>query len=642
MKNALGPLGPVVAGAEVSAADWLVALGDRGPLALDPSTPAGWFGGTSLVAVDPIDVGAVDGRGGESLAAVGAALQQAFGSDSPQLAAALIPYSGDSAFALFAGGLVRGDEGWRTWGELSPESLPTPHSADAIDAVPLVLDARSDTDAAGFSAGVEAVREAVLCGDVYVLNLTRRLSARARLDPARLFAALSAGTPASMAAAWIRPGGWLASASPERFVRLRDREVWIEPVKGTRPRGADAEADAALIADLLGSEKERAEHVMIVDLERNDLGRVCVPGSVVVEPLFEVESTVYCHQAASRVSGLVRPECTIADVLAATFPCGSVTGAPKIAAMRLIDRLENSPRGAYTGSLVVAVPGSLDSSVLIRTLEGCGSEASYGTGCGITVDSDAASEWAESVLKTEPILGRMPACALRETCRAVAGSIPLWTYHRERLRRGGCGEPLLAEIERDALSAAAASLAEHRERARVAVTVTPEGTVTVEVSARRSTLDVAGGLIAARVDVGTDMPAHSGLAKPADRSWWDAAHDRATSRGAHQAILVDTHGHIVDGSTAAVWIAEKGSLVTVPAPPAIASVSREFVLDAAAASGLDARIEAISWERFEAADEAFLTNALGGCAALRGRGGPLSARVASWFAQLWPAGSRRS
>ncbi len=141
---------------------------------------------------------------------------------------------------------------------------------------------------------------------------------------------------------------------------------------------------------------------------------------------------------------------------------------------------------------------------------------------------------------------------------------------------------------------------------------------------------------------GDDMPAHGGLAKPADRSWWDAAHAAATLSGAHQAILVNADGFVLDGSTAAVWIAENGALFTVPAPPAIASVSRAFVLDAARAAGVVTRIEPITWERFEAADEAFLTNALAGCVALRGRGGPLSEQVAMWFADLWTSAMRRS
>jgi branched-subunit amino acid aminotransferase/4-amino-4-deoxychorismate lyase len=632
----------VVAPAEVSAANWLVALSDREPLALDPSGSSGWFEGAAVIAVDPVASGEIDGCGGDSLSAVGAILQEAIDAEEPRLAAALIPYSGDSHFAVFGGGLVRDSDGWRAWGTLLPDSLPAPNQGGPIEAAPLVFDVHSDMDSAGFSAGVEAVREAIRRGDVYVLNLTRRLSARSRLGPAELFRALVAGTPASMAAAWLTDDTWLVSASPERFVRLRDREVRIEPVKGTRPRGADPAADALLRAELAASDKERAEHVMIVDLERNDLGRVCVAGSVRVEPLCSVESTAYCHQSVSRVSGLLRPDCGIAEVLSATFPSGSVTGAPKIAAMRIIESLEKSPRGAYTGSLLVAVPGSLDSSVLIRTLEGQGRNVWYGTGCGITVDSEPVAEWAESVLKTSPLLGPMPPEALRETCRVAAGAVPLWSYHRQRLRRGGCGESLLARIDR-AVAAEAATWAPGRgDGGRLTVVVTPEGAIEVEVSSRRSTLEVVGGPVAIRVEIDADMPAHGGRAKPADRSWWDEAHHRAQAAGGHQAILVDADGLVLDGSTAAVWIAEGGVLFTPPSPPAISSVSRAFVHDAAAKAGIELRTEPVTWKRFESADEAFLTNALGGCVAVRGRGGALSRVVADWFQDEWRrAGSAR-
>jgi len=169
----------------------------------------------------------------------------------------------------------------------------------------------------------------------------------------------------------------------------------------------------------------------------------------------------------------------------------------------------------------------------------------------------------------------------------------------------------------------------------MSVVVKPEGAVTAAALRFGSSLDVAGGPLAVRVDVVDDMPAHRGRAKPADRSWWDSAHRRAEAAGAHQAILVDAAGLVVDGSTAAVWIVEQGALVTVPAPPAIASVSREFVRYTASAAGIEVRLEPISWERFESAEEAFLTNALGGCVAVRGRSGPVSTLAASWFADLW-------
>jgi anthranilate synthase component I len=144
---------------------------------------------------------------------------------------------------------------------------------------------------------------------------------------------------------------------------------------------------------------------MVVDLERNDLGRVCVPGSVRVEPLGAIETTSYCHQMVSSVRGLLRLDASVGEALCALFPCGSVTGAPKLAAMRIAGQLERGERGIYTGSLIVAMPGHIDSSVLIRTVELDGDEVRYGTGCGITIDSDPAEEWRESELKTHPLLG---------------------------------------------------------------------------------------------------------------------------------------------------------------------------------------------------------------------------------------------
>jgi branched-subunit amino acid aminotransferase/4-amino-4-deoxychorismate lyase len=459
-------------------------------------------------------------------------------------------------------------------------------------------------------------------------------------------------------------------------VRLTGHEVEIAPVKGTRPRGETPEEDAALLADLLGSAKERAEHVMVVDLERNDIGRVCVPGSVRVEPLYEIETTSYCHQAVSSVRGLMRDDASLGDLLEATFPCGSITGAPKIAAMRIAESLECGERGAYTGSLVVAMPGELDSSVLIRTVElqpanvqgGVGEDGApnagrilrYGTGCGITVESDPQEEWAESVLKTQPLLGlsglaasahgaagagnprirllsSAPALtvALKETCRVAGGIVPLWPYHRARLAGGGVPESLLAAIDARVAEAAAEWDGTATKRARLTVVVQPDGSFEVDVAQRLSSLDIVGGVRIARVDVTTPPPLPAPPAKPDDRRYWDAAHHDAELTKAHQAVLVDSAGMVVDGSTSCVWIVESGVLITPPAPPAIPSVSRAFVLAQAERDGLDIRIERISWQRFESADEAFFTNAFGGAAPVRGREGAVFLAVKGLFDEVW-------
>jgi anthranilate/para-aminobenzoate synthase component I len=377
-------------------------------LILAPADERGWFGGRTLVAFDPIEVGSCPGVGTSALHEAATHLERALHADKPMLAVALLPYSGDARWAMYERWFELVGENWVPRGSEPVAGWP---EAPAPDGGPTVVGAlatpvRTSLDEAGFCSAIEMTRAAILDGDAYVLNLTRTVDCVTELDPPALFEAQCERAPASMAAAWLPVDApALLSASPERFVRITDHEIEIAPVKGTRPRGATPAHDEAMAIGLAACDKERAEHVMIVDLERNDLGRVCVAGSISVNPLRAVESIGYCHQMFSRVRGLLRPDATLGDVLEATFPCGSVTGAPKIAAMRIAEKLEPVQRGIYTGSLVVAMPGQLDSSVLIRTVEQRGRELSYGTGCGITVDSVPADEWQESVLKLAPLVG---------------------------------------------------------------------------------------------------------------------------------------------------------------------------------------------------------------------------------------------
>jgi len=416
----LRPHGRVVAPHSVEPADLLRAVAaTRRPkvlIALAPSDTSGWFGGTSLVAWSDTES---LGMGAAEAASV---LERIAGASRPELAAAVLPYDeGPARVAEFGRGMLRTQAGWQAWGALSAPELAeivaaletTPATAPLFGRLgrgPLLSDVTGDTTRARFVAAVEHTREQIAAGNVYVANITYRLAGTLRSDPSAIFRALVQRASAPMAAALLTAEHALLSVSPERFVGIsyrpdgtRTAEVW--PIKGTRPREEDPSTDSARAAELAADPKERAEHVMIVDLERNDLGRVCVPGTVVVDPFAWVFPTPYCHQMTSRVTGALRPDVALLDVLTATFPCGSVTGAPKVAAMHLIERLESSGRGAYCGSLVVAAPGVLDSSVLIRTLECNGEQARWGTGCGITYDSDASAEWDESVLKTWPVTG---------------------------------------------------------------------------------------------------------------------------------------------------------------------------------------------------------------------------------------------
>ena len=265
---------------------------------------------------------------------------------------------------------------------------------------------------------VEAVRDAIERGDIYQANLTRRLEAPFDGDPWPVFRRLRTGDPALFAGyldlgaspATGRPRA-LLSASPEPFLAI-DGEgiVSTDPIKGTRPRGRTREQDRALARELLASPKDQAENVMIVDVLRNDLGRVCEPGSVRVPRLLRLERTAAVQHLVTTVTGRLRRGADAFDLLAAAFPGGSITGAPKIRAMELIERLEPVRRGPYCGTLLWVGPdGRMGSSILIRTFVADGERLTLHVGGGITWRSDPEDEWDETVAKARGPLSSIGA-----------------------------------------------------------------------------------------------------------------------------------------------------------------------------------------------------------------------------------------
>jgi branched-subunit amino acid aminotransferase/4-amino-4-deoxychorismate lyase len=230
-----------------------------------------------------------------------------------------------------------------------------------------------------------------------------------------------------------------------------------------------------------------------------------------------------------------------------------------------------------------------------------------------------------------------PELPLRETCRLVSGHVPLWPYHRRRLEAGGCGEELLAACDEVVAQQASGWTGADSSRLRLTLVVSPDHAIDACIQRRLSSLDVPGGPTAVRVDVDLAAPPvmPSGAAKPADRSWWDDAQRRARAAGGDQAVIVGPNGNVLDGGTATVWIVEGGGIFTSPAPPAVAGVARAFLLDALCAAGARVRVEPVSWERFEQADEAFLSNAFGGCVAVRDRGGEHTRAAAGHLAAVW-------
>jgi para-aminobenzoate synthetase component I len=261
---------------------------------------------------------------------------------------------------------------------------------------------------------VAAIRTAIANGELYQANLTRRLETPFRGDAWPLYRRLRTGDPA-LFAAWLDLGERRAilSASPEPFLAIdRFGRVRSDPIKGTRPRGATRAEDRALAAELLASDKDHAENVMIVDVLRNDLGRVCVPGSVRVPRLCRLERTTAVQHLVSTVTGQLRPGNGPFELLGASFPGGSITGAPKIRAMQLIESLEPVRRGPYTGALGWIGPdGAMAMSILIRTFVTDGSRLTLHVGGGITWESDADAEWDETVAKAR---GPLAAIGARE------------------------------------------------------------------------------------------------------------------------------------------------------------------------------------------------------------------------------------
>ncbi|MFV0303706.1 MAG: aminodeoxychorismate synthase component I [Paracoccus sp. (in: a-proteobacteria)] len=274
--------------------------------------------------------------------------------------------------------------------------LPDPAGAGISAAEPLW--SRAEYDRA-----IARVHDYIEAGDTYQINLTFPMEADCAGSPAQIYAALAARQPVGEGALCLLDGPPILSRSPELFFAV-DAEGAIEtrPMKGTAPRGATPEADAASAAGLRASDKDRAENLMIVDLLRNDISRVCVPGSVTVPQLFQVETYATVHQMTSTVRGQLAEGVGLTRIIAALFPCGSITGAPKVRAMEIIAELEDSPRGIYCGAIGWADPaGPMRFNVAIRTpVVTAPGRLRLNVGGGIVHDSRADAEWREALWKS--------------------------------------------------------------------------------------------------------------------------------------------------------------------------------------------------------------------------------------------------
>lgn len=256
-----------------------------------------------------------------------------------------------------------------------------------------------------YLAAIDKVKQYIVDGDIFQANLSRGWELECDASAADIFSALAEQNPAPFAALAVVGDATIISSSPERLVESRGQHVVTRPIAGTHPRALIAADDNALATRLLAHPKERAEHIMLIDLERNDLGRICEPGTVAVDDLMTVESYAWVHHIVSGVSGTLRHNVRPTDVIRAVFPGGTITGCPKVRCMEIIHQLEPEARGAYTGSLgYLNHDGSMDLNILIRTLVKQGNQLGFRAGGGIVAESDPERELDETRAKARGVL----------------------------------------------------------------------------------------------------------------------------------------------------------------------------------------------------------------------------------------------
>lgn len=495
------------------------------------------------------------------------------------------------ALARLHGGDWAGFLGYEAGYALEPKLTPRPppenepllwfaRFADVVEGDALAIIGRAGEPArigalqmrwneAAHVAGVASIQALIAAGDIYQANLTFTAMVAVQGQPLAIYRALRTGSRAPYGALVFTGTHWLLSFSPELFFKLERGALTTRPMKGTAPRGGDKATDDARAAALAADPKNRAENLMIVDLLRNDLSRVAT--DVAVPQLFVVERYPTVLQMTSAITATVRKGIGAADVLAAMFPCGSVTGAPKIRAMEVIAETESAPRGVYTGSIgAVRAGGDAMFNVAIRTLvmpqgpqcvDGQGAAglrtARLGLGSGIVADSEAAAEWQECLDKSAYLYRRGPP-DLIETMRCEEGVLPDLEAHLARMAASADFLRLAFDPEA-ARMAVQAVMAGAQGVQRLRLLLSASGAMAVQLSPmtglHEDVVDVAAVMLP--VDAGDWRLRH----KTSDRRFYDEAR---RAGGCFEAVLVRPDGLITEGSFTSVFVLRGGKLLTPP------------------------------------------------------------------------------
>jgi para-aminobenzoate synthetase / 4-amino-4-deoxychorismate lyase len=503
--------------------------------------------------------------------------------DAAELDALLHRLSGTQAEGLHAAGFVGYDAGFalepklaglrgsRSETPLAWFGLFTRFETIAADDVPERLgdpagawlgNIMPQTSRSDYGAAFEEIERYIIDGDIYQANLTFRAAADYAGHPLALYAAIRPRAAAGYGGVVWTGRDWHLSFSPELFFALKDGRVTTKPMKGTTVRHADPVADAAAATLLCADPKQRAENLMIVDLLRNDLSRVAMAGSVEVPHLFTVESYPTVHTMTSTVIAQLKPGLGAVDMIRAIFPCGSITGAPKIRAMEIIDTIENSPRGIYCGSIGrIDAGGDAAFNVAIRTFSLNDGEKtlSLGLGSGLVADSEFGAEWDECLAKGAFAHVMRPDFDLIETMRFDPDSgIARLELHLDRMKASGraLGFAFDRHEARNRLHAATFHL---DSAVKIRLLAGRSGALAIEI--RSLPAPVEGSLSIKLVPLPVD-PSDFRLAhKTTDRGFYDQA---CRDAGTDEVIFIDPKGRLTEGSISAVFVEQGGMLLTPP------------------------------------------------------------------------------
>ncbi len=470
--------------------------------------------------------------------------------------------------------------------DIAPEDVPVllPDAAGGWAGVP-----RPKIDRAGYDAALAKVQALISAGDIYQANLTIRAEVSTAGHPLALYAGLRSRAKAGFGGVIWTGEDWLLSLSPELFFALHEGKVTTKPMKGTSARGATPDEDAAFIDRLQSDPKQRAENLMIVDLLRNDLSRVAEPGSVEVPQLFKVETYPTVHQMISTVTARLQPGLGTADLLRAIYPCGSITGAPKIRAMEVIDAVEETPRGIYTGSIGRVDPnGDAAFNVAIRTLHlpAGQSVATLGLGGGIVADSRVAEEWAECLAKGRFVADQR-CFDLIETMRFdPEQGIERLDLHMARMRASAQAFDFAFDRHavRNELQAATFRL---REGKRIRLLLAKSGAVAIEISSLPPA--PSGPVPVAVVPLPVNADDFRLVHKTSDRAFYDEARAKA---GVFEVVFTDTEGFLTEGSFTTLYVERDGVLLTPPVTRRLLpGTLRSELIEAGRAKEADLRAE---------------------------------------------------